>query len=450
MKKIDLHEKQDVKYAVDQWVRDKQIAYASSKIKDRLIPSETRIEDPIAIVGYGPSLKYNWEKIRDFKIIFTCSGAHKFLIERGIIPTHHVEVDPRKHKVQLIGQPHKAVQYLVASTCHPEYIDLLKDYNTKLWHIFDSTDIGINQLPADEWAVTGGSDAGMRAITVAALMGYRNMHVFGVDGCYEGDSRHAGEHPNNKTGKCETEYNGKTYYTTIAMLESAKNLVRELKMLPAVNATFYGEGLVQEMVKTYEPEISEKVEAYQNVVALQKPRMITDDYAQLNWQLHQDNPAYGIGGGKYADTVLKLCEALNTRLILDYGCGKGYLGKSLPFPIWEYDPGVPGKADGARPADIVMCTDVLEHIEPELLPEVLSDIRRCLINVGYFVIHTGPASKTYADGRNTHLIQEGKEWWVSVLKHYFVIGKVMQSGPELHIVVGNKSLAKASGVKNEE
>jgi uncharacterized Rossmann fold enzyme/2-polyprenyl-3-methyl-5-hydroxy-6-metoxy-1,4-benzoquinol methylase len=450
MKKLDLNEKQEVKYAVDIWVRDKQIAYSSSKIKERLIPNETRIEDPIAIVGFGPSLKYTWEKIRDFKIVITCSGAHKFLIERGIIPTYHVEVDPRKHKVELLGQPHKDVEYLIASTCHPQYIDLLEGYKVKLWHIFDSTDAGINQLPADEWAVTGGSDAGMRAITVAALMGYRNIRVFGLDGCYEGDNRHADHHPNNKIYKCELEYEGKTYYTTHAMMESAKNLVRELKMLPAVNAKFYGEGLVQEMVKTYEPDLSEKVEKYQNVVALQKPRMITEDYAQLNWQLHQENPAYGIGGGKYANTTLKLCEALNTKLVLDYGCGKGYLGKSLPFPIWEYDPGIPGKADGARPADIVICTDVLEHIQPELLPEVLSDIRRCLINVGYFVIHTGPASKTYADGRNTHLIQQDMAWWVEVLKQHFVIGTVKQSGPELHIVVGNKSLAKASGIQNEE
>lgn len=440
----------NIKYAVETWVRDAQIAYSSNKIKARLIPNENRIEEPIAVVGYGPSLKYTWEKIKEFKIIITSSGAHKFLIDRGIIPTYHVEVDPRKHKIKLLGQPHKGVEYLIASTCHPEYIDLLADYNIKLWHIFDATDAGINMLPADEWGITGGSDAGMRSITIAALLGYRNMHVFGIDGCFEGDDRHAAEHPNNKLPKCEFEWEDKTYYTTPPMLESAKNVVKELKMLPAVNATFYGEGLVQELVKTYDPEIHEKIQKYQNVIALQKPRMITDEYAKLNWQLHQDNPIYGIGGGKYADTVLKLCEGLNTRLVLDYGCGKGYLGKSLPFPIWEYDPGIPGKADGARPADIVVCTDVLEHIEPELLPEVLADIRRCLSNVGYFVIHTGPASKTYADGRNTHLIQEGKDWWVAVLKQFFVVGNVGQVGPELHIVVGNKMLAKQAGIENEE
>ena len=70
--------------------------------------------------------------------------------------------------------------------------------------------------------------------------------------------------------------------------------------------------------------------------------------------------------------------------------------------------------------------------------------------MGYFVIHTGAASKTYADGRNTHLIQQDRDWWVSVLKQHFLVGTVNQVGPELHVVVGNKSLAKASGIENEE
>ena len=440
-KKLNVDKKQLVKYAVPIWQRDKQIQYAISKIKERVQPNENKIEDPIAVVGYGPSLKYTWEKIKEFKYIITCSGAHRFLIDREIIPTYHLEVDPRDHKIKLLGEPHKDVEYLIASTCHPRYFDHLEGYNLKLWHIFDSTDEGISMLPPGEWGITGGCDAGLRAITMSGFLGFRNLHIFGLDGNFEGKKRHADYHPNNLYS-LETEFNGKIYHTTPGMLEASRQSMRELDMIPAVKATFYGEGLTQDMYKEHikKERVASK---FDNIIGFQKPHLITSEYAELNKQLHEQNAVYGVGGGKYADTVIKLTETLNTKLILDYGCGKGHLAKSLPFPIWEYDPGVPGKESTPRPADIVMCTDVLEHIEPEFIQDVLSDLRRCVKMMGYFVIHTGPASKTLPDGRNTHLLQKTRIWWHSILKEYFEIGKITEVGPELHIIVGPKQKYKS-------
>jgi cyclopropane fatty-acyl-phospholipid synthase-like methyltransferase len=145
-----------------------------------------------------------------------------------------------------------------------------------------------------------------------------------------------------------------------------------------------------------------------------------------------------VGGGKHADTVLKLAAAIGTTSILDYGCGKGYLAKAIPFPIWEYDPAVPGKEECPRPADLVVSTDVLEHIEPDRLAYVLDDLRRVTRKVAYLVIHTGPAQKTLADGRNAHLIQQGAKWWTKRLSKFFKVGKVWKVGAELHVVVGRK------------
>src|SRR5437762_9644704 len=62
---------------------------------------------PIAIVCSGPSLKDSWEEIKPFQIVLTCSGAHDFLIERGIIPTYHMETDPRQHKAIFTKNPKK-------------------------------------------------------------------------------------------------------------------------------------------------------------------------------------------------------------------------------------------------------------------------------------------------------------------------------------------------------
>jgi hypothetical protein len=55
---------------------------------------------------------------------------------------------------------------------------------------------------------------------------------------------------------------------------------------------------------------------------------------------------------------------------------------------------------------------VLEHIEPELLDNVLDDLQRVVEYFGFFTVHTGPAVKVLSDGRNAHLTQEDYTWWM--------------------------------------
>ena len=261
---------------------------------------------------------------------------------------------------------------------------------------------------------------------------------FDMDGCVRAEESHASDHPNNPRKFKEAEYppgSGRVWATTSSMLETAKGTWHELNQMPDVKATFYGDGLVQTMWKDYVPAPVAKAKA---TVGFTKPEVISTAYRDLNKQLHKDNLAYGVGGGKHAETVLKLAEKLGTKSILDYGCGKGYLAKAIEFPIWEYDPAVPGKDESPRPADLVVCTDVLEHIEPDCLMAVLADLRRVTKVIGYFTIHTGPARKTLPDGRNTHLIQKHRQWWKNRLKAFFKVGMMKEVGPELHCVVSPK------------
>jgi hypothetical protein len=115
---LDPTAKQNVKYCIPLWLRDEQIKAAIKRVDARIESATELRKEPIAIVCYGPSLASTWEQIKDYKYIMSCSGAHKFLMDRGIIPTWHLEVDPRAHKVQLIGKPHPSVEYVIASTCH--------------------------------------------------------------------------------------------------------------------------------------------------------------------------------------------------------------------------------------------------------------------------------------------------------------------------------------------
>src|ERR1044072_8081762 len=124
MKRLNLTDKLKTKYCIPEWLRDEQIKRAITRVVGRIQPGE-RQDEPIAIVGFGPSLNDTWTQIRAYKRVISCSGAHKFLVDRGIIPTWHVEVDPREHKCTLLGTPHPDVEYLIASCCHPKVVEML-------------------------------------------------------------------------------------------------------------------------------------------------------------------------------------------------------------------------------------------------------------------------------------------------------------------------------------
>lgn len=439
MKIIDIKESQKISYCISASLRDEQIRINLKKVSGRLEPNSELRNEPIAIVAFAPSLNETWEELKKFKYIMTCSGAHKFLVEKGITPTWHVDLDPREHKVKILGQPQEQTEYLIASTIHPNYLDALKGYNVKLWHIFANEDEGAAVLPRGEWLVTGGSSVGLRCMTLSRLLGFTDLHIFGMDGNIRESGSHTTAHPNAPKENFKTEYEGVKYLTTPSILFCAKETFKELDQMADVKATFYGDGLVQHMSKKYVPNVIRQTD-----IAFNKPELISQEYIELNKKLHETNPTYGMGGAKHKETIIKLAKQLNTTSILDYGCGKGMLAKELDFPIWQYDPAIPEYSSTPKPADIVVCTDVLEHIEPDKLQFVLSELKRCTKQVGYLVISTRKAVKTYANGANTHSIVQGKEWWEKKLSKYFDIGTIIekQQECELHIVVAPKKVVQ--------
>ena len=209
-------------------------------------------KDPIAIVCSGPSLARTRRELRFFDKILTCSGAHEYLINHGIVPTWHMEGDPRAHKAVFLKRPHKRTQYLIASSCHPAVFKALKGYNVKIWHsLQDATHLlELDHYPPGHWVLTGGTNVGMRALVLARVMGYTNQHVFGMD-CSAEDAFHTGDHPNEPP---KDKYRGvlvgeRRFFTTTLFLSYAKQFFHELLQLPDVHVTLHGDGLLQALAK---------------------------------------------------------------------------------------------------------------------------------------------------------------------------------------------------------
>ena len=150
-----------------------------------------------------------------------------------------------------------------------------------------------------------------------------------------------------------------------------------------------------------------------NKFAPSRKMLITPEYQALQQKFHEDRPDYGTSSPRHVEFILDIAKKMNTRSILDYGCGKAGLQKGIPFPITNYDPCMPEYAK--RPEgkyDIVVCTDVLEHIEHECLIEVVADLAALTEQVLFLNVATRPAGKFLPDGRNAHLIQESASWWL--------------------------------------
>ena len=139
--------------------------------------------------------------------------------------------------------------------------------------------------------------------------------------------------------------------------------------------------------------------------------LFSADYQKLNQQLHRDQPQWGTTGHKWVGVVQTLMKNYSSSEILDYGCGKQSLNAALGGGVRGYDPGIPELSSSPAPADIVVCTDVLEHIEPDYLEAVLDDIHRATRRAALLVIATRPAIHLLPDGRNAHLVQMPIGWW---------------------------------------
>lgn len=153
--------------------------------------------------------------------------------------------------------------------------------------------------------------------------------------------------------------------------------------------------------------------------------LITPEYLAQQQRLH-DNPHYGRGGHRWSDYVIQMYDGRGT--VLDYGCGKGTLKLALKgmVPMLEYDPAVPGK-DACTGCRWLVCTDVLEHIEPECLDDVLAHIGQKFDYKALLVACTRPAKKVLPDGRNAHLIIEDKEWWLDKLSEFFDVTEIYEN-----------------------
>lgn len=119
-------------------------------------------------------------------------------------------------------------------------------------------------------------------------------------------------------------------------------------------------------------------------------------------------------------------DYLKPKNILDYGCGNGILLKLLKhkYPkinIDGYDPAIKEfSVISNNHYDMIINTDVLEHIPKNDICDVLNHIKSLSNNV-FFCLHHGKAWTILPNGENAHITIEPKEWYHNLMRNYFDI-----------------------------
>lgn len=163
--------------------------------------------------------------------------------------------------------------------------------------------------------------------------------------------------------------------------------------------------------------------------------LISSDYRALNEQFHAQRPDYGTSGKRWAGIVQALRQEHKLLSVLDYGCGKRTLEAALCEPIQNYDPCIPGLDKPPTAADLVVCTDVLEHIEPDCIEDVLDDLKRLTGRMAFLTIATTPAKKNLPDGRNAHILCRPYTWWLPQLWERWQLLAFRDMGPDFLVIL---------------
>ena len=160
-------------------------------------------------------------------------------------------------------------------------------------------------------------------------------------------------------------------------------------------------------------------------------RTITEAYqAALLFLRERHGLGWGVTGCKYAgDSIAKfLQEHPEVETILDYGCGSASLKewveeKGITDRNWTlYDPGVRKyKQNPVGKFDLVITTDVLEHVEEIMLNKVLDHLHKLTGKFLYSEIACYLTNQVFEGGPYTgqdlHINMKAPDSWVKRLQH---------------------------------
>lgn len=172
--------------------------------------------------------------------------------------------------------------------------------------------------------------------------------------------------------------------------------------------------------------------------------LISKEYKEKIIAFHKKRSWGGPISKNVPSIVYKYMALSEANSILDYGAGSGLfkekMDKQYPnakFNIHEYEPGIIGKDEDPPVCDATVCLDVLEHVEPNKIDNVLQHIYDKTNKWAYIIVCCIPSGGTFPDGQNLHILQRESNWWLEKFKYEWDMFNII-SGKFLRVLLIKK------------
>lgn len=214
---------------------------------DQIKVEEPKLQ-PLYIVCSGPSLIDTWQELIDCGgEIWALNAAFDWLSNRGIRSSYGVCLGAEDEILNYFQNADEYGRFLFAAQTHPKLIDRVLERGgaVTLWHPAHPPEW---ELPAGSPLVYGGGTIGTRVFDLAYILGFRDVHVLGLDACLSPDGRIAVDRqmPDDRRDDLKTfSVNGRYFVAMPSHAHQVEDFAAILKPLTGMEVTLYGDGLLQ-------------------------------------------------------------------------------------------------------------------------------------------------------------------------------------------------------------
>ena len=407
-------------------------------------------ERTFVMVCGGPSLAdWLWElrikAANKEKYLVVCSNmTGAYLLENGIVPHAQFIIDPQEKKKfdVAVGKTSPQTQYWLNVACHPSVFETLSEQGIKPYGFLANFDKDGKAIQAVKdslvpgqpgmMAIQGGTMAGLRAMNIADALGFRKMEYYGFDATVMVKDGKAKPYAyEKKRGEAIIEIFcdrcDQSFDTTLIFQRQVNEFLEWSNKLRWIDIKIIGGGLIEHYQKHYKSDKKPR-----------NPERYTPQYEKLQRELHAKG-GYGVSGNEFVPSIFHAISQLAKKhgdiTVLDYGSASGNTFRTLKEKMWvppcvtdyRYDPFVDEYSKEPDPADLVICTDVMEHVEQDCTDAVLDHIASLTKRLAFFSIALTPATKCLSDGRNAHINIRSSEYWLAELKKRFVLSEARET-----------------------
>lgn len=223
-------------------------------------------EQTVCLLAGGPSLADHEaeiiERSRAGELFVTVNGTYKWLLDRGIRPAAQIMLDAREFNARFIDPVVDSCKYLFSSQTAYEAVVKVPKHQAWLFHSGDNEIIkrcfdehcretGVNK----EWyPIYGGSTVIGRGLVVLAMLGFRNIEIFGWDSCLRDGAHHAyPQAENDNQHIVDISLGGRNFKCQPWMVVQANEVPKLIRhvfgKIEGFNLNVRGDGLVAHMLK---------------------------------------------------------------------------------------------------------------------------------------------------------------------------------------------------------